>query len=65
MKLDVYVTALLGMEHMIIDAPDNATRYEIRDIVQKQMDEGKFIPEQSPEVRYVENNETGEIYYDG
>ena len=65
MKLDVIVSALVGMDHMIIDVPDNATKYDIRNIVRKQIADGKFIPEWSPDLRYIENNETGEIYYDG
>lgn len=64
MKLDVYVSALIAMEHMIIDVPENATKKQIVEAVKKQIVDGKFYADYIPELMYVENNNTEEIYYD-
>ena len=64
MKMNVYVTTLVAMENMIIDVPKNATNKQIIDAVKQQIIDGKFDPDGMPELRYIENNSTEEIYYD-
>lgn len=65
MKLDVYVSALIDMDHMIIDVPDCPTNGEIVDAVLQQIKNGNFHPDSIPELRYIENNNTGCLYFDG
>ena len=64
MKLNVYVTALVDA-NMIIDVPENATKEQIIEVVQRQIiNNNPFNKDCEPELRYIEDNDTGNIYYD-
>ena len=64
MKIDVCVTAMIEMEHMIIDVPDHATQTDIISAVLDKINNGGFTPDDLPELRYIEDNEKGYVYYD-
>lgn len=64
MKLDVYVSALIDMNHMIIDVPDCPTNEDIVSAVLQQIKNGNFHSDGIPELRYVENNNTECVYFD-
>jgi hypothetical protein len=64
MKLNVYVTALVDAD-IIIDVPENATKEQvISAVIQKIIDNNPFKQDNAPELRYIEDNDTGRIYYD-
>lgn len=64
MKLDLYVTALIDMEHMIIDVPDNASTSVIVEAVLKKIENGEFKTDNTPELRLIEDNDKGYVYFD-
>ena len=64
MKLDLCVTAMIEMEHMIIDVPDNANKSAIVEAVLKKIEDGEFYPDSIPELRYIEDNNKGYVYFD-
>jgi hypothetical protein len=63
-KINVYVTAIIGMDEMIIDVPKNATKEDVIRAVKEEIERGRFYADNIPELRYIEDNNTGEIYYD-
>lgn len=64
MKLDLYVTAMIDMEHMIVDVPDNASNSVIVEAVLEKIENGEFKTDDKPELRLVQNNENGDYYFD-
>lgn len=64
MKLDLCVTAMIEMEHMIIDVPDNANKSAIVEAVLKKIEDGEFYPDSEPYLRYIEDNKNGYVYFD-
>jgi hypothetical protein len=64
MKLDLYVTALVEMEHMIIDVPDNASTSAIVEAVLEKIEKGEFKTDDTPELRLIEDNQKGYVYFD-
>lgn len=64
MKLDLYVTALIDMEHMIIDVPDNANTSVIVAAVLEKIENGEFKADNTPELRLIEDNDKGYVYFD-
>ena len=64
MKLDLCVTAMIEMEHMIIDVPNNANKSAIVEAVLKKIENGEFKSDSEPYLRYIEDNESGYVYFD-
>ena len=64
MKLDLCVTAMIEMEHMIIDVPDDANKSAIVEAVLKKIENGEFKSDNEPYLRYIEDNEKGYVYFD-
>ena len=64
MKLDVYVSAMVDMKHMIINVPKNPTNVDIVNAVLYKIQNGGFCTSDTPELRYIEDNKTTDIYYD-
>ena len=64
MKLNLYVTALVDA-NIIIDVPENATNEQIIKAVQERINEkNPFLRNNDPELRYIEDDDNGIIYYD-
>ena len=64
MKLDLYVSALIDMEHMIIDVPDNASRDDIVEAVLEKIKNGEFKTDDTPELRLIEDNDKNYVHFD-